>query len=85
MECVAEYCTDSITRPQLQSRVLRLHLISSHDLFRFELWAGNIDTVSKFIDLESLSGVTKEEWRQVRHTFKKSAQILFTVRHTLGY
>ncbi|KAL7588621.1 hypothetical protein Lser_V15G37674 [Lactuca serriola] len=30
-----------------------------------------IDTVSKFIDLESLSGVTKEEWRQVRHTFKK--------------
>ncbi|CAH1436839.1 unnamed protein product [Lactuca virosa] len=25
---------------------------------------GNIDTVSKFIDLESLGGVIKEEWRQ---------------------
>nr|KAJ0206301.1 hypothetical protein LSAT_V11C500282960 [Lactuca sativa] len=30
----------------------------------------NIITVSKFIDLESLTGVTKKEWRQVRHTFK---------------
>nr|KAJ0208510.1 hypothetical protein LSAT_V11C500295720 [Lactuca sativa] len=38
-------------------------------------WSGNIDTVTKLIDLESLSGVTKEEWRQVRHTFKKNQHI----------
>ncbi|KAI3766421.1 hypothetical protein L2E82_16478 [Cichorium intybus] len=32
---------------------------------------GNVNILSKFIDLESLNGFTKEEWRQVRHTFKK--------------
>nr|KAJ0211857.1 hypothetical protein LSAT_V11C400203030 [Lactuca sativa] len=30
----------------------------------------NIDIMTKFIDLESMSGVTKESWRQVRHTLK---------------
>nr|KAJ0206264.1 hypothetical protein LSAT_V11C500264640 [Lactuca sativa] len=43
---------------------------------------GNIDTVSKFIDLESLSGVTKEEWRQVRHTFKKiNTNLVYSEAH----
>nr|KAJ0185797.1 hypothetical protein LSAT_V11C900483620 [Lactuca sativa] len=37
---------------------------------------GNIDIVTNFIDLESLSGVIKEEWRQVRHTFKKISTYL---------
>ncbi|KAI3759776.1 hypothetical protein L6452_07827 [Arctium lappa] len=32
---------------------------------------GNIDVVSKFIDFQSSSDVSKEEWRQVRHTFEK--------------
>nr|KAJ0218379.1 hypothetical protein LSAT_V11C300127240 [Lactuca sativa] len=43
---------------------------------------GNIDTVTNFIDLESLSGVIKEEWRQVRHTFKKiSTYLVYSEAH----
>nr|KAJ0215421.1 hypothetical protein LSAT_V11C300154630 [Lactuca sativa] len=42
----------------------------------------NIDTVSKFIDLESLSCVTKEEWRQEWHTFKKtSTNLVYSKAH----
>nr|KAJ0193522.1 hypothetical protein LSAT_V11C800411420 [Lactuca sativa] len=41
-----------------------------------------IDILSKFIDLELLSGVTKEEWRQVRHTFKKiSTNLVYSEAH----
>nr|KAJ0192204.1 hypothetical protein LSAT_V11C800449570 [Lactuca sativa] len=42
---------------------------------------GNIDTVTNFIDLESLSGSGDKSDTHL----KKSAHILFTVRHTLGY
>nr|KAJ0226738.1 hypothetical protein LSAT_V11C100034260 [Lactuca sativa] len=43
---------------------------------------GNIDTVTNFIDLESLSGVIKEEWRQVTHTFKKiSTYLVYNEAH----
>ncbi|CAI9275581.1 unnamed protein product [Lactuca saligna] len=43
---------------------------------------GNIDTVTNFIDLESLSGVIKEDWRQVRHTFKKiSTYLVYSEAH----
>ncbi|XP_023760194.1 midasin [Lactuca sativa] len=52
-------------------RVAKGIINSDYPCVPLEEAQGNIDIVSKLIGLESLSGVTKEEWRQVRHTFKK--------------
>nr|KAJ0215722.1 hypothetical protein LSAT_V11C300147220 [Lactuca sativa] len=69
---------------EAQGSLLLLHCNnpSSHLFCSYVFFVGNIDIVSKFIDLESLSGVIKEEWRQVRHTFKKiSTNLVYSEAH----
>ncbi|KAI7735787.1 hypothetical protein M8C21_000549, partial [Ambrosia artemisiifolia] len=44
---------------------------SDHTCVHPEEAKGNIDTVSKFIDFQSSSGVTKKEWDQIQHTFEQ--------------
>ncbi|KAK9066170.1 hypothetical protein SSX86_013491 [Deinandra increscens subsp. villosa] len=42
-----------------------------HICLNLEEVEGNIDTVSRFIDVQSSSDVTGEEWVQIQHTFEK--------------
>ncbi|XP_076884991.1 midasin-like [Bidens hawaiensis] len=42
---------------------------SGHTTIKLEETKGNIDFISKCIDFQSSSDVTKEEWDQIQHTF----------------
>ncbi|KAI3727341.1 hypothetical protein L1987_67154 [Smallanthus sonchifolius] len=44
---------------------------SDHTCLHLDEAEGNIDIVSKFIDFQSSSCVTKEEWDQIQHTIEK--------------
>ncbi|CAI9267632.1 unnamed protein product [Lactuca saligna] len=72
------YSRDSDQMCRQEPRVI----LSDYPCVPLEEAQGNIDTVSKFIGLESLSGVIKEEWRQVRHTFKKiNTNLVYSEAH----